>query len=96
MARNASDFAGISGTSITFEGSIPVIGPPMGSTSPDAPSTKQILENFADGAYNSMLQSMVQSWADAGFMTQYWHPGVEMNLGSTPGFVWVATQPCRP
>ena len=86
-ASNASYFAGISQTAATFDGSIPVIGLPMGSTNADAPSTAQILENFTDGTYDSMLQSMVKSWADAGFMTQYWRPGVEMNLGSTPGFV---------
>jgi hypothetical protein len=86
-ASNASWFASVSASSPTFAGSIPVIGLPMGSTNPDAPSTEQILENFADGAYDSMLQSMVLSWADAGFKTQYWRPGVEMNLGSTPGYV---------
>jgi hypothetical protein len=86
-ASNAAYFASVSETSPTFAGSIPVIGLPMGSTNPDAPSAAQILENYADGSYDSMLQSMVQSWASDGFKTQYWRPGVEMNLGSTAGYV---------
>ena len=84
---NAGWFAGVSETSPTFKGSIPVIGLPMGSTNPDAPSAMQILQNFANGTYDSMLQGMVKVWANDGFMTQYWRPGVEMNLSSTPGFV---------
>jgi ribosomal protein L19 len=71
----------------SWKGVTPVIGLPMGSTNADAPSTQQILENYADGSYDSMLQGMVQAWASDGFMTQYWRPGVEMNLSSTPGFV---------
>jgi hypothetical protein len=71
----------------TWKGETPVIGLPMGSTNADAPSTEQILENYADGSYDSMLQGMVKAWANDGFMTQYWRPGVEMNLGSTAGFV---------
>jgi hypothetical protein len=71
----------------TWKGETPVIGLPMGSTNADAPSSEQILENYADGSYDSMLQGMVKAWADDGFMTQYWRPGVEMNLSSTPGFV---------
>jgi hypothetical protein len=86
-ASNTGWFASVSAASPTFAGSIPVIGLPMGSTNPDAPSTQQILENFANGTYDSLLQGMVQTWAAAGFKTQYWRPGVEMNLSSTPGFV---------
>ena len=79
--------AGSAEASPSWKGEIPLIGLPMGSTNPDAPSTMQILQNYADGAYDSMLQGMVRDWANAGFMTQYWRPGVEMNLSSTPGFV---------
>ena len=86
-ASNTGWFASVSAASPTFAGSIPVIGLPMGSTNPDAPSTQQILENFANGTYDSLLQGMVQTWAADGFKTQYWRPGVEMNLSSTPGFV---------
>jgi hypothetical protein len=84
---NTSWAASVAEASPTFKGSIPVIGLPMGSTSADAPSAQQILLNFANGTYDSMLQGMVKAWASDGFMTQYWRPGVEMNLSSTPGFV---------
>ena len=90
-ANNAGWSAGSSEASSSWKGEIPLIGLPMGSTNADAPSADQILQNFANGAYDGMLQSMVKSWADAGFMTQYWRPGVEMNLSSTPGFVGSST-----
>jgi hypothetical protein len=79
--------AASSEASPSWKGVTPVIALPMGSTNADAPSAEQILENYADGSYDSMLQGMVQTWASDGFMTQYWRPGVEMNLSSTPGFV---------
>ena len=84
---NAGWAAASAAASPSWKGEIPLIGLPMGSTSSDAPSTSQILQNFADGAYDSMLQGMVKTWAASGFTTQYWRPGVEMNLSSTPGFV---------
>jgi hypothetical protein len=66
---------------------IPMIALPMGSTNSSAPSTSQILTNYSNGTYDSMLQAMVQTWKNDGYSTQYWRPGVEMNLTSTPGFV---------
>jgi hypothetical protein len=66
---------------------IPMIDLPMGSTNADAPSTAQILTNFANGTYDSMMQGMVQVWKKNGYSTQYWRPGVEMNLVGSPGFV---------
>ena len=90
-ANNAAWSAGSAEASSSWKGEIPLIGLPMGSNNADAPSADQILQNFANGTYDSMLQSMVKSWADAGFMTQYWRPGVEMNLGSTAGFVGSST-----
>ena len=92
--QTPSEWAGDNGwaaasfqASPTAKGMIPSIALPMGSTNAGAPSAEQILENYADGSYDSMLQGMVKAWADDGFMTQYWRPGVEMNLSSTPGFV---------
>jgi uncharacterized glyoxalase superfamily protein PhnB len=84
---NAEWSASSAAASPTWKGEIPVIALPMGSTSSSAPSAEQILENYADGSYDSMLQGMVSAWAADGFTTQYWRPGVEMNLSSTPGFV---------
>lgn len=66
---------------------IPLIALPMGSTNPGAPTTARLLRNYADGSYDGMLQGMVQDWKAAGYPKQYWRPGVEMNLTSTPGFV---------
>jgi hypothetical protein len=86
-ASNVSRAASAAGASPTFEGSIPIIGLPMGAFDTYAPATERILYNFADGAYDSMLQSRVLSYANNGFKTQYWRPGVEMNLCSTAGFV---------
>ncbi|WP_419758723.1 carbohydrate-binding domain-containing protein [Acidisoma sp.] len=88
---NTSWSASVSAASPTFKNTIPVIALPMGSTSSNAPSSEQILQNYANGTYDSMLQSMVQTWASDGFKTQYWRPGVEMNLNSTPGFVGSST-----
>jgi hypothetical protein len=85
--NNTSWSADSAAASPSWSGEIPVIALPMGSTSADAPSTEQILENYADGSYDSMLQGMVKAWANDGFMTQYWRPGVEMNLVGSPGFV---------
>jgi hypothetical protein len=79
--------ASSSAASSSWKGEIPVIALPMGSTNTQAPSAQQILENYADGSYDNMLQGMVKAWSDNGFKTQYWRPGAEMNLSSTPGFV---------
>jgi hypothetical protein len=65
----------------------PMIALPMGSSYAGAPSAQTILGNFVSGAYDAALQGMVSGWANAGYKTQYWRPGVEMNLSSTPGFV---------
>ena len=86
-ASNVGWSAGSAEASPSWKGVIPSIALPMGSTNPDAPSAMQILQNYANGTYDSMLQGMVQSYANDGFKTQYWRPGVEMNLSSTPGFV---------
>jgi hypothetical protein len=80
---SASQFKQTAGWTYT----IPMIALPMGSTKPRAPSTSQILTNYADGSYDDMLKAMVRTWKDDGYSTQYWRPGVEMNLTSTPGFV---------
>jgi hypothetical protein len=88
---NTSWSASVCAASPTFKDTIPVIALPMGSSNADAPSTEQLLQNFASGAYDGMLQSMVQTWASEGFKTQYWRPGVEMNLNSTTGFVGSST-----
>ncbi|MCB8882190.1 hypothetical protein ACELLULO517_18230 [Acidisoma cellulosilytica] len=70
----------------TFQGKIPTIALPMSSTAAGSPSADQMYKNFANGTYDSILQSMVKSWADAGFMTQVWRPGVEMNLADSTSF----------
>ena len=78
--------AASSAASPTFQGMVPVIGLPMSSTAAGSPSADQTYQNFAAGDYDSMLQAMVQTWADNGFTTQIWRPGVEMNLPSSPSF----------
>jgi hypothetical protein len=66
---------------------IPVIGLPMASSAAGSPTADQTFKNFAAGDYDSIIQGMVKSWTSSGFTTQYWRPGVEMNLSSSPGFV---------
>ena len=70
----------------TADGTIPTIGLPMASLAAGSPSADQTYQNFAAGDYDSMLQSMVKTWADSGFKTQVWRPGVEMNLSSSPSY----------
>ena len=65
---------------------IPIIGMPMGTTALDADGNDQYLQAVAAGLYDSQIENYVQNWANAGYKTQYWRPGVEMNLTSTPGF----------
>jgi hypothetical protein len=85
------DNAGFSAASLaaspTAKGVIPAIELPMVSTASGSPSADQMYKNFAAGDYDNVLQGMVQAYASAGYMTQYWRPGVEMNMSSTPGFV---------
>jgi hypothetical protein len=83
---NAEWFATSAAASPTFQGKIPTIALPMSSTAAGSPTPDQMYRNFAAGDYDSVLQSMVKSWADAGFMTQVWRPGVEMNLDGSISF----------
>jgi len=69
-AGNNAWSAGSAAASPSFKGEIPMIALPMGSTSPNAPSGEQILQNYADGSYDGMLQTMVKSWASDCFMNQ--------------------------
>ena len=87
-AYSASQFQHTAGwTNTTDNPIIPLIALPMGSTNPGAPTIPRLLKNYADGTYDGMLQGMVRDWKNDGYPTQYWRPGVEMNLTSTPGFV---------
>ena len=63
----------------------PVIGLPMASSASGL-SQDQQYQAFASGQYDGVLQQMVQTWAKDGFTTQYWRPGVEMNLPGSPSF----------
>ncbi|MCB8878513.1 carbohydrate-binding domain-containing protein [Acidisoma silvae] len=84
--KDAQWFAEGAAASPTFQGKIPTIGLPMSSSAAGAPTPDQMYKNFAAGDYDSILQSMVKTWADAGFMTQDWRVGVEMNLDVSPSF----------
>ncbi len=69
----------------------PVIGLPMASSASGL-SQDQQYQAFASGQYDSVLQQMVQAWANDGFTTQYWRPGVEMNLAGSPSFAGTDSQ----
>ncbi len=61
----------------------PVIGLPLASTQDNADTD---FKAFASGQYDSMLNGMVQQWAQAGVSTQDWRLGWEMNLGSSSSY----------
>ena len=46
----------------------------------------QQYQAFASGQYDSAIEGVVESWAQQGFTTQYWRPGWEMNLTSSPSY----------
>ena len=69
----------------------PVIGLPMASSATSL-SQDQQYQAFASGQYDNVLQQMVQTWASDGFTTQYWRPGVEMNLPGSPSFAGTDNQ----
>jgi hypothetical protein len=83
---NQQWFAESAAASPTFQGKIPTIALPMSSTAAGSPSADQMFKNFAAGDYDSVLQGMVKAWAAEGFKTQYWRPGVEMNLPSSASY----------
>jgi hypothetical protein len=62
----------------------PVIGLALASTSSGTPD--QYFKQFAAGDYDTELNEMVQRWAADGYDTQYWRPGWEMNLVSSPSY----------
>lgn len=64
----------------------PVISLPMASLAAGSPTQDQFYKNFASGAYDDTLRSMVKAWSDQGFKQQYWRPGWEMNLASSPSY----------
>ena len=76
---NAGFSASVFAASSYSNGTIPTIGLPMASSA-EGQSADQQYQNFAAGDYDGVLQGMVKAWADQGFTTQYWRPGVEMNL----------------
>ena len=88
---NASWMAGSFEASSVTQNMIPVIGLPMSSTAAGSPSADQVYKNFAAGDYDSMLAGMVKAWAADGYKTQYWRPGVEMNLTSSPSYAGATT-----
>jgi hypothetical protein len=80
-AGNTNWFAGVAASAPGYKPPmIPLIHLPTFSTNSGAPSTAQILANYADGAYDGMIQSFVSEWANQGYKTQYYRVGVEMNL----------------
>jgi hypothetical protein len=90
---NTGWFAGVAKNAPGYQPpNIPLIHLPTFSTNSSAPSTGQILANYADGAYDGMIQSYVTEWAGAGYMTQYYRVGVEMNL-SDGSYTYAGLQP---
>jgi hypothetical protein len=46
-----------------------------------------MFKNWAAGTYDSLIYTLVQTWAAQGFTTQYWRPGWEMDLSAQPWYV---------
>jgi hypothetical protein len=66
---------------------IPLIGMPMSSSALSDQDNLAYLEAVANTTqYDANIRGVVTTWKNAGHSTQYWRPGVEMNLNSTPGF----------
>ncbi|HEY2131492.1 MAG TPA: hypothetical protein VGH36_00720, partial [Acetobacteraceae bacterium] len=84
-ASNASWTAWSASQSIDARDTTPVIGLPMASTDSSMSADAQY-KAFASGQYDSAIQGVVQAWAQQGFTTQYWRPGWEMNLTSSPSY----------
>jgi hypothetical protein len=72
---------------------IPLIGCPMTTSGYTDAQNLAYLEAVAAGTHDAELAAFVTTWANQGFMTQYWRLGVEMNLTSTPGFTSYSTNP---
>ena len=62
---------------------IPVIGFPTASKASDAPPFDQQFKSFASGQYDATIQSIVQTWQQNGYKTQYWRVGWEMNINTS-------------
>jgi hypothetical protein len=79
-AGNTGWFAGVAKNAPGYQPPmIPLIHLPTFSTNSGI-TVAAILQNYADGAYDGMIQSFVSEWAAAGYLTQYYRIGVEMNL----------------
>jgi hypothetical protein len=90
---NTSWFAGVCKNAPGYQPpNIPLIHLPTFSTNSGAPSTAQILENYSSGAYDTMIQAFVETWANAGYKAQEYRVGVEMNL-SDGTYVYEGLQP---
>ena len=72
--------------SAVLQNVIPVIGLPMSSTAPGSGTADQFYQAFAAGTYDSVLQGMVQAWANNGLKTQIWRAGWEMNVSTMPSY----------
>ena len=66
---------------------IPMIGMPITTTYLDNADNDTLLKAEASGQYDAQIEQYVTDFANQGFKTQYWRPGVEMNYSSTPGDV---------
>ncbi len=83
---NASWAADSASQSPAARSAIPVIGLPMATRAPSTMTADQYFQAFASGQYDSVIRGVVESWASAGFATQYWRPGWEMNLTSSVSY----------
>jgi hypothetical protein len=75
-----------------LKNTIPVIGLPMASSAAGSETADQMFQAFAAGDYDSMITALVRQWAAAGYTTQYWRPGWEMNLKAQPWYVGANAQ----
>ena len=77
---NASWQAWSNAQSPDAAGLTPVIGLPMASIAAGSASPDQQYQQFAAGDYDTVLQGIVQAWAQQGFKNLVFRPGWEMNL----------------
>jgi hypothetical protein len=61
----------------------PVIAMPFASFAAGSATADQMFQGYIAGQYDSLIIAGVKAWAQAGFTTQYWRPGWEMNLLNT-------------
>jgi len=79
-AGNSQFFADSAAASADARNQTPVIALPLNSTAAGSGTPDQQFKAFASGQYDSVIQGVVEAWAQAGFSNLVVRPGWEMNL----------------